>query len=248
MNESESPEGPQTVNRAHLLRKYKDVKIDIEEKLYRRLQPKIEDPSDLNRFNSAVRVATAEAFKPLVRSPEDELTGLIKKREFEKKLSREISKAKRSGDHIEICFVDLDGFKTLNDTYGHLEGDEALRLVAKTLKSSVRSYDTIARLGGDEFGIILPFNGEKMNVSRTKEIAENLNSAIKEATESHPGFISLAGSIGFTEFIGGVSDADLKTLYKQAETAMYNAKLAKGTHAVKWQEGMTAPKNSTSRR
>ncbi len=85
----------------------------------------------------------------------DALTGLINRREFERRLQDAVDTAHRGdGTHV-LCYLDLDRFKVVNDTSGHLAGDAMLREVAKLLKEAVRDSDTVARLGGDEFGMLL---------------------------------------------------------------------------------------------
>jgi diguanylate cyclase (GGDEF)-like protein/PAS domain S-box-containing protein len=85
----------------------------------------------------------------------DALTGLVNRREFERRLLDAIDTAHRGdGTHV-LCYLDLDRFKVVNDTSGHLAGDAMLREVAKLLKEKVRDSDTVARLGGDEFGMLL---------------------------------------------------------------------------------------------
>lgn len=85
----------------------------------------------------------------------DALTGLINRREFELRLQNALDSVQASGATHAMCYLDLDQFKIINDTCGHVAGDELLRQLAQTLQSRVRSNDTLARLGGDEFGLLL---------------------------------------------------------------------------------------------
>lgn len=85
----------------------------------------------------------------------DALTGLINRREFELRLQGALDSAQASGATHAMCYLDLDQFKIINDTCGHVAGDELLRQLAQTLQGRVRSNDTLARLGGDEFGLLL---------------------------------------------------------------------------------------------
>ena len=85
----------------------------------------------------------------------DALTGLVNRREFERRLDEAITTARRGDSTHVLCYLDLDNFKVVNDTSGHLAGDALLRDVARQLREALRDSDTVARLGGDEFGMIL---------------------------------------------------------------------------------------------
>jgi diguanylate cyclase (GGDEF)-like protein/PAS domain S-box-containing protein len=104
----------------------------------------------------------------------DSLTGLVNRSEFERRLSRTLSTAR--DEHVEhvLCFLDLDGFKRVNDSCGHLAGDELLRQLSDILRDRMRSRDTLARLGGDEFGILL----EHCKLPRALGILEGIRLAI----------------------------------------------------------------------
>ncbi len=85
---------------------------------------------------------------------QDELTGLYNRRYFMDSLERECARANRSGDPLSLCILDLDHFKLVNDTYGHLQGNEVLKKFAGLLKKSSRDSDLVCRYGGEEFAII----------------------------------------------------------------------------------------------
>ena len=106
----------------------------------------------------------------------DALTGLINRREFEARLHETLEKAQTLGRSNALCYLDLDQFKIVNDTCGHVAGDELLRQLARLLMSRVREVDTLARLGGDEFGIIL--NG--CTLDQAEELSRRLLQAIRE--------------------------------------------------------------------
>lgn len=86
----------------------------------------------------------------------DLLTGLLNRKAFLDKLHDEVARAGRYGRPLSISYIDLDGFKAVNDVYGHAAGDQVLRIVSGVLRSTLRAQDTPARLGGDEFGVLLP--------------------------------------------------------------------------------------------
>lgn len=91
----------------------------------------------------------------------DNLTGVLNRRAFEQEGQRLLSLALRNGYPITLAYIDVDNFKTVNDTYGHSEGDRLLRATAETLNRSVRSHDLVARLGGDEFALLLPVTDQQ---------------------------------------------------------------------------------------
>ena len=86
----------------------------------------------------------------------DSLTGLYSRRAFEDRLAHDLSLARRHKSAVTLTYVDVDDFKAVNDTHGHVEGDRVLQVIGKVLKGSVRGTDTAARIGGDEFALILP--------------------------------------------------------------------------------------------
>lgn len=90
------------------------------------------------------------------KSRNDHLTGLFNSRAFRETVDYEIERFKRGGEPFSVCYIDLDGFKKVNDSYGHKRGDDLLKLVAKVFQSNVRKTDVVARMGGDEFAIFLP--------------------------------------------------------------------------------------------
>lgn len=105
----------------------------------------------------------------------DSHTGLINRREFEKRLENILQQAKNGQLTHVLCYLDLDQFKIVNDTCGHMAGDELLKRLASTLHSILRSSDTVARLGGDEFGILI----ENCSVERGIDIAQQVRQTIK---------------------------------------------------------------------
>ncbi|MFQ5935541.1 MAG: EAL domain-containing protein [Acidiferrobacterales bacterium] len=105
----------------------------------------------------------------------DSLTGLVNRQEFEFRLNGALETACNHGRHHAICYLDLDEFKVVNDTCGHIAGDELLRQLAAALQSGVRESDTLARLGGDEFGVLL----EGCPLERAERVAEGLRQIVQ---------------------------------------------------------------------
>jgi diguanylate cyclase (GGDEF)-like protein len=125
----------------------------------------------------------------------DPLTGLANRRHFRTVLGREIDAVARSGDSTLLLMLDIDHFKKVNDTYGHLAGDQVLQAVAKCLASCVRPMDTVARYGGEEFAAILP----SCPASFGKVVAERIRETVSELSVS----VSPLVSIKVTLSIGG---------------------------------------------
>ncbi len=105
----------------------------------------------------------------------DSLTGLVNRREFEQRLDRVLKTAREDASEHALCYLDLDQFKVINDTCGHVAGDELLRQLAVLLKERIRKRDTLARLGGDEFGALM----EHCTLAQAERIADHLRRGIE---------------------------------------------------------------------
>ena len=153
-------------------------------------------------------------------SSTDGLTGLMNRRAFQKALETAIARAHRNRTGGALLYVDLDNFKSINDTYGHETGDTILREVAEILGSRSRTYDLVARLGGDEFVIWL--DGVDFAVARRRagELATALAELARHSAEGTP---RLGASVGVVEF-DPESGADVQQLVNQADQAMYDVK------------------------
>ena len=154
----------------------------------------------------------------------DSLTQLPNRQLLMERLGDAVSVCRRQKDQSALLFVDLDGFKTLNDTKGHPIGDLLLSQVGHRLKSAVREIDTVARLGGDEFVVIL--NGLSGTPARaaiqSRAVAQKMLAALSEAYDLHGYDYRCTSSIGITLF--GDLDKDLEEILKRADLAMYQAK------------------------
>lgn len=146
----------------------------------------------------------------------DGLTKIANRRTFESTLEREIARATRSAEHVSLVMVDIDHFKSLNDTHGHQAGDEVLRNVAAALAIECRDFDTPARYGGEEFAVVLPGCGPEEAFG----IAERLRAAVAAA----PSVVPITASAGVATFPGQAGDAD--TLVRAADDALYESKRA----------------------
>ena len=150
----------------------------------------------------------------------DTLTGLPNRLLFNDRLAAILREAVRNGECFAVLFVDLDHFKTVNDTYGHAAGDEVLRLVARRLGSSIRASDTVARYAGDEFTVVLRHIVKNDDVSR---VAEKIVQSMAPPLYLDDGTkLQLTASIGISFFPDDASD--IEALVKHADEAMYAAK------------------------
>ncbi|MHB2024012.1 MAG: GGDEF domain-containing protein [Mycobacteriales bacterium] len=146
----------------------------------------------------------------------DALTTLANRRSLDAALAREIARAARIQSRLSLVMLDIDHFKKLNDTHGHLTGDNVLRQVAKRLRECGREYDTVARYGGEEFAVVLPGCSEQIAL----QVAERLRAAVAAAETEVPVTVS-AGVATFPQ------DArDSLELIQAADEALYHAKRA----------------------
>ncbi|KPJ94044.1 MAG: hypothetical protein AMJ53_06100, partial [Gammaproteobacteria bacterium SG8_11] len=150
----------------------------------------------------------------------DSLTGLPNRSLFLDRLSMAIEHSKRTNTLTALIYLDMDEFKTINDTLGHLAGDELLRQVAKRLQGCARKSDTVARLGGDEFTVIVSNLNNTAGVEMVvKKIIESINAPFHISGQD----LMVSTSLGVTFFPFSDKD-DVYTLVKQADSAMYQAK------------------------
>lgn len=149
----------------------------------------------------------------------DTLTGLPNRRMFFDRMSQEIKRATRGRQMFGVLFIDLDGFKQVNDALGHQAGDELLLEVSKRLTGCIRKSDTLARLGGDEFIVILSDVKQQTSVER---IADKILKAMNQPFGIAGQNAEVTASIGISMFPAHGLDGD--SLISRADTAMYDAK------------------------
>lgn len=149
----------------------------------------------------------------------DPLTNLANRLQFDENLKKSLSRSDRYGKSTALFFLDLDGFKPINDSLGHDAGDIVLQEISRRLQSNVRELDTVARLGGDEFGIIL----EDINDStKLEKIADKLLAIISKPITTLKNDPIVTGSIGIAIYPNHCKQKD--ELVKHADLAMYKAK------------------------
>lgn len=156
----------------------------------------------------------------------DSLTGLPNRRLLHERIQHAMSGCHRNGTHGALLFIDIDNFKTLNDTLGHDKGDLMLKQVAHRLNSCVRETDTVARLGGDEFVVMLEdlSSIEEVAAAQSKTIGEHIISSLSQPYHITGIEHNSSASIGITLFNQGDTNSD--DLMKHADIAMYQAKSA----------------------
>lgn len=152
---------------------------------------------------------------------QDSLTGLPNRSLLTDRLEQALTFARRRGQKVTLLYLDLDGFKSVNDTYGHSIGDELLRIVAGRLTGQLRQSDTVARLGGDEFLVLLPDAGHARDGTR---IARKILAEIRRPCSIGGRRLQVSGSIGIAIYPQDGRSAE--TLMKHADQAMYAAKVA----------------------
>ncbi|MCK9237106.1 MAG: EAL domain-containing protein [Thiopseudomonas sp.] len=163
----------------------------------------------------------------------DPLTGLANRRLLEDHITQAFTSSARNKSYCALLFMDLDHFKHLNDTMGHKQGDELLKMVAQRLKESVRDGDTVARQGGDEFIILLEDLGEfkKDAAINTQAISEKILAAINQPYVLTGSQYIVTASIGINLFID--HHETIEELMKRSDLAMYQAK-AEGRDAIRF--------------
>ena len=159
----------------------------------------------------------AEMYQHIQREARtDSLTGLYNKSHFHENLDKEIERCKRSNGEISLMMIDLDFLKRANDTFGHIAGDEMIKLLGSVLRKTLRQVDIIARFGGDEFGAILP----DTSLEGAKQLGKRLIEQILSA--KHPVIGNMSASVG----IAGtpMEDLEKEKLIEMADQALYLAK------------------------
>jgi diguanylate cyclase (GGDEF)-like protein len=175
-------------------------------------------------------VALAQAEQHALTAAIDPLTGVFNRRHLESRLEEELQRSRRHSHSLAFLMLDIDDFKQINDSYGHLAGDAVVRDVADILRRSVRVFDVCARFGGDEFAIIMPGSGiesANMVAARIRDLIETYH-----PTEAGLENLKLTVSIGLAV---ASPDMSIRELIDHADRAMFAAK-----HAGKNRVGVAA--------
>jgi len=149
----------------------------------------------------------------------DYLTGLANRLLFERTLEAEITRAENANGHLALLYIDLDGFKSINDRHGHAFGDEMLKYIASRLRGIVRQGDMCARLGGDEFAVLL---GAVADIALAEKVAGSIISTLSEPFVCGGEQLCVGASMGMALYPTDGRSAD--SLIRAADRAMYRAK------------------------
>ncbi|MBN1417759.1 MAG: GGDEF domain-containing protein, partial [Planctomycetes bacterium] len=155
------------------------------------------------------------------QSIRDPLTDAFNRHHFEERLETEVGRSARSGRPLSLVFIDVDGFKALNDTYGHGQGDDVLRGIASLLLASTRDEDCVCRYGGDEFVVLLPEADCAAAEAKADEFREGIERMSFPNALDPDASVRVTVSCGVACSSGSSGDADLLTA---ADLALYRAK------------------------
>ncbi len=170
------------------------------------------------RLKRELAVARARVSDLEARADVDPLLDILNRRGFERELKRALAHIKRYGTEAALMFVDLDGFKGVNDRYGHGAGDALLKAVARELVGHVRASDVVGRLGGDEFGVLIWHAGEEQALAKARE----LESLIARVAIIHgKARIEVGASVGMALLVADTTPEDM---IGAADHAMYERK------------------------
>jgi diguanylate cyclase (GGDEF)-like protein/PAS domain S-box-containing protein len=177
---------------------------------------------DVTHFAAIERDVTEQkelehALEKLSRT--DPLTGLLNRRSFEEISAKEYSRFERQGEKYSLLVLDVDHFKSINDSYGHNIGDLVLKMLADNCVANLRTHDVVARCGGEEFCVILPYTNRDTAVSIAEKLRREISSHALRVRDSE---VAVTVSIGISEV--QASDKSHTEVLERADEAMYDAK------------------------
>lgn len=190
-----------------------------EEQSHARMEREVEMlTSRLQEMENECTELRERAKREHMQAVSDALTGVFNRSAYETRLAQECARWKRYQTPFALMLWDVDGFKSINDTYGHTAGDNALKLIAGALKDNLRDADFIARYGGDEFAALL----SETEMGTAMVVAEKLRAAITYANFHHRGTkVPVTLSCG----IASIRDGDTPdAVFERADAALYRAK------------------------
>lgn len=177
-------------------------------------------PIDPSHLVTSVRIRAARTRAMRFFMERDSLTGLLNHTNLKQRLEHEVQRSRRIGTHLAFAMIDIDKFKSVNDTYGHLTGDRVLKSLARLLEERLRRTDIVGRYGGEEFGVIL-FNTDMAQARRIMDQIRESFSRLKQYSGEMEFFVTFScGIAGFPEF------EQASELGEAADGALYDAKQA----------------------
>lgn len=174
--------------------------------------------SKLDEMEKLAKLAQHAIEEQREKAMHDALTGLPNREAYQQRVEQEVHRIERYGGSLSLMVCDIDLFKRINDSYGHLAGDKVLKIIAKSLQRNLRDSDFIARFGGEEFVALMP----ETSAQEAKLVAEKLRSKIEESPfnfKKDP--VQITISFGISEFSKGES---LEEVFARADKALYKAK------------------------
>jgi diguanylate cyclase (GGDEF)-like protein len=143
----------------------------------------------------SVRLRYQEQLRRLAEH--DSLTGLRNRRRFERDIAEQVSRARRYGELATLLLLDLNGFKSINDTFGHRMGDRLLTTIGAALRARLRETDVVARVGGDEFAVLMPYAGAEQAAIIANDIRELVRQCSVETNDHQT--VQVTAAIGFVQ-------------------------------------------------
>jgi diguanylate cyclase (GGDEF)-like protein len=155
----------------------------------------------------------------------DVKTGLLNAETWRRESSAELARAQRSGSELALALIDIDHFKEVNDSYGHLAGDEVLSTISRALQLLVREYDLVGRFGGEEFAVLLPQTGAVSAHGIAERIRDHI-AAMRINMAAAPGVDPISVTVSIGVAVLGRGDEQVTELLAAADAALYRAKRA----------------------
>jgi diguanylate cyclase (GGDEF)-like protein len=174
--------------------------------------------AEIERLTAEIAKARATIAELEARADVDPLLNILNRRGFERELKRSLAYLQRYKGEAALLFVDLDGFKAVNDRHGHAAGDALLKAVADALTAHVRASDVVARLGGDEFGVLLWNLGPAQAAAKARDLEQVVAGIAVEHDAAH---LSVGASAGLVALTGSATSAQM---IDAADRAMYARK------------------------
>ena len=179
----------------------------------------------MNHINGTIGRLNDQAEQMTELAHTDPLTGLANRRWFMDQLEREFARARRHRRPLSLIYLDLDGFKAINDRFGHLFGDDVLRGVSRSLRAVLRSTDLLARIGGDEFAVVLPETGDTGAFNVAQKLRKSLAAYAAQFGAALPSLTFCAGIAQLRQ-----DDSTLDDILGRADKAQYLAKTTGKDH------------------